>query len=103
MRADSQSHHNGDPWGICPQSPDGPPPQRRVSFHGPNNVRDPVKEEASNSTEPSVDDLEMWPEFQAGQLGTQHGGKNWQLCLVLRIGVNLHGRSEHHSMYWRSA
>ena len=33
-------------------------------------MKDPVKEEASSSTEPSVDDLEMWLEFQAGQLGT---------------------------------
>ena len=41
-----------------------------MSFHDPDNVKDPVKEEASNSTEPSVDDLEMWLEFQAGQLGT---------------------------------
>ena len=45
-------------------------PQRRVSFHDPDNIKDPVKEEASNLTEPSVDDLETWLEFQAGQLGT---------------------------------
>ena len=41
-----------------------------MSFHDPDNVKDPVKEEASNSMEPSVDDLEMWLEFQVGQLGT---------------------------------
>ena len=41
-----------------------------MSFHDTPNVEDPVKEEASSSTEPSVDDLEMWLEFQAGQLGT---------------------------------
>ena len=35
-----------------------------MSFH------DPIKEEASCLTEPSVDDLETWLEFQAGQLGT---------------------------------
>ena len=29
-----------------------------------------MKEEVSNSMEPSKDDLEMWLEFQAGQLGT---------------------------------
>ena len=29
-----------------------------------------MKEEVSCSTEPSVDDLETWLEFQAGQLGT---------------------------------
>ena len=41
-----------------------------MCFHNPDNVKDPVKEEVSNSMEPSVDDLEMWLEFQAGQLGT---------------------------------
>ena len=41
-----------------------------MSFHDPDNVKDPVKEEASNLTEPSMDDLETWLEFQAGQLGT---------------------------------
>ena len=41
-----------------------------MSFHDPNDVKDPVKEEASNSMEPSVGDLETWLEFQAGQLGT---------------------------------
>ena len=70
MRANSQRCHHDDPRGVCPQSPDGPPPQRRVSFHDPDNVKDPVKEEASNSMEPSMDDLETWLEYQAGQLGT---------------------------------
>ena len=69
-RANSQSHYHGDLWNVCPWSPDGPLPRRRVSFHNPDDVRDPVKEEASCSTEPSVDDLETWLEFQAGQLGT---------------------------------
>ena len=41
-----------------------------MSFHDPKDEKDPVKEEASCSTEPSVDDLETWLEFQAGQLGT---------------------------------
>ena len=70
MRADSQNHYHSDPWGICPQSPDGPLPRRRVSFHNPNDIKDPVKEEVSCSMEPSVDDLELWLEFQAGQLDT---------------------------------
>ena len=69
-RVDSQSHHHGNPWGVCPRSPDRPPPWRWVSFHDPANVKEPVKEEASSSTEPSVDDLETWLEYQAGQLGT---------------------------------
>ena len=41
-----------------------------MSFHDPDNIKDPVKEEASNLMEPSMDDLETWLEFQAGQLGT---------------------------------
>ena len=44
--------------------------QKRVSFHDPEGEKDPVKEEASCLTESSIDDLEMWLEFQAGQLGT---------------------------------
>ena len=70
MRANSQSHYHGDLWGICPWSPDGPQPRRRVRFHNPDDIRDPMKEEVSCSMEPSMDDLEMWLEFQAGQLGT---------------------------------
>ena len=70
MRANSQSHYHGDPQGMCPQSPDGPPPRRRVRFHNTNDVNDPMKEEASCLTEPFVDNLETWLEFQAGQLGT---------------------------------
>ena len=69
-RANSQSCHHGDPQGVCPWSPDRIPTQRRVNFHDPNNVKDPVKEKVSNLRQPSVDDLEMWLEFQAGQLGT---------------------------------
>ena len=41
-----------------------------MSFHNPEDEEVPIKEEASYSTEPSVDDLETWLELQAGQLGT---------------------------------
>ena len=41
-----------------------------MSFHDPKDEKDPIKEEARCSTEHSIDDLEMWLEFQAGQLGT---------------------------------
>ena len=41
-----------------------------MSFHNPNDVRDPMKEEVSCLMEPSMDHLEMWLEFQVGQLGT---------------------------------
>ena len=46
-----------------------------MNFHDPDNVKDPVKEEVSNSIEPSVDDLETWLEYQAGQLGTPTWGE----------------------------
>ena len=59
VRANSQSHYHGDLQGICPWSPDGPPPRRKVSFHYPNDVRDPVKEEVSCSMEPSMDDQKI--------------------------------------------
>ena len=55
---------------MCPQSPDELLPRRRVSFHHPNNVKDPMKKEASHSMEPSMDELETWLEFQVGQLDT---------------------------------
>ena len=41
-----------------------------MSFHDPKDKKDPIKEEASCSTEPSINDLETWLEFQAGQLGS---------------------------------
>ena len=41
-----------------------------MSFHNPEDKEVPIKEEASCSVEPSIDDLETWLEFQAGQLGT---------------------------------
>ena len=69
-RANSQSCSHGDLQGICPWSPDESLPRRRVSFHNPEDKEVPIKEEASCLVEPSIDDLEMWLEFQAGQLGT---------------------------------
>ena len=41
-----------------------------MSFHDPKDEKDPIKEEVSCLTEPSVDDIETWLEFQARQLGT---------------------------------
>ena len=69
-RANSQSCSHGDLWGMHPQSPDEPPPRRSVTFHDPEDGKDPAKEEASCMAEPFIGDLEMWLEFQAGQLGT---------------------------------
>ena len=101
-RAGSWSCHHGDPQGICPWSPDRPPPQRRVSFHKPTNVKEPVKEEASSLMEPSVDDLEMWLDFKQVSWAPPHGGESWQPYPESRIGANSWGRSECHSMYLKS-
>ena len=70
-RADSHSHSDGDLQGIHPWSLGmNLHPRRRVSFHNPEDKEVPIKEEANCSVEPSIDNLEMWLEFQAGQLGT---------------------------------
>ena len=69
-RASNQSHLHDDSRSIHPWSPDETLPRRRVSFHNPEDEEVPIKGEAGCSTEPSIDDLEMWLEFQAGQLGT---------------------------------
>ena len=70
VRASSQSCYHDNQQGMCPHSPDELLPRKRVSFCDPDDVRGTIKEEVGCSTEPSMDDLEAWLEFQAGQLGT---------------------------------
>ena len=70
VRANSQSRYHNNPQGVCPHSPDKLLPRKKVSFCNSNDVRVAVKEEVGCSMEPSIDDLEAWLEFQAGQLGT---------------------------------
>ena len=41
-----------------------------MTFNDPKDEKGPAREEAGCSTEPYIEDLEMWLEFQAGQLGT---------------------------------
>ena len=57
-----------------------------MTFNDPKDKKGPAREEAGCSTEPSIGDLDMWLEFQAGQLGTParweelgtiHGIKDW--------------------------
>ena len=69
-RANSQSCSHGDLWGVHPWSPDEPLPRKRVTINDHKDEKDPAREEAGCSMEPSVSDLETWLEFQAGQLGT---------------------------------
>ena len=69
-RAYSQSCPQSNSQSRQLQSPDGPPPGKRVTFREPvagpsleRNVKD-------HMAEPSVSNIEMWLEWQAKQLGT---------------------------------
>ena len=73
-RSCSRAHSQSRPWGGSqdrqPRSPDGPVPQRRVTFKEP--VEEPNSEGSveDHLSEPSVSDVETWLEWQAEQLGT---------------------------------
>ena len=69
-RACSQSHSRSGSQSRQPQSPDGPPPGRRVTFR--EHVAEPNSEGnvEDHMVEPSVSDVETWLEWQAKQLGT---------------------------------
>ena len=54
---------------VCSPQSSGKPPNRRVSFHDPEN-EDSAVEGRNPLAEPSVNDLERWLEYQAKQLGT---------------------------------
>ena len=64
-RANSQSCSLNDLQNVCPQSPDKPPPRKRVTFDDPEIERGPGGEEAGYLIEPSIADLEVWLQFQA--------------------------------------
>ena len=70
-RTQSQSHHHIDSRNECPHSPDynWEPPNKRVSFHIPRG-KELVTDRGDSPTEPSINDLELWLEHQAEQLGT---------------------------------
>ena len=70
--------------GCAFQSPNEPLPRRRVTFHDPKDRKDPAREEAGCSTEPSIGDLETWLEFQAEQLDTAMWWK--EMGAMLGIG-----------------
>ena len=69
-RANSQSCSLNNLGSVCPWSPNESPPRKRVTFNDSEEEKGPAREEAGCSTEPSVGDLDMGLEFQAGQLGT---------------------------------
>ena len=81
--ANSQSHPHGDLWGMHPQSPNEPPPRRRVTFNNPKDKKGPAREEVGCSPEPSIGDLDTWLEFQVGQLGTP----TWWEELGIILGI----------------
>ena len=70
-RTQSQSRHHIDPWNECPCSLDymQEPLNKRVSFHI-SGGKDLVMERGDSPTEPSINNLELWLEHQAKQLGT---------------------------------
>ena len=53
-RADSQSHSHGNLWGIHPQSPDKPPPRRRMSFHDSEDEEVPIKKKQAAQWSPPL-------------------------------------------------
>ena len=67
-RSHSQSHPHADPQSMQSQSL-GKSPNRRVSFHDPED-EDSAAEGRNLLVEPSINDLKMWLEYQARQLGT---------------------------------
>ena len=69
-RANSQSNSLNNLWNVCPQFPNEPLPRKRVTFNDSEDEKGPTREGACCLTEPSVGDLDMWLEFQVGQLGT---------------------------------
>ena len=54
---------------VCSPSLWANPQNRRVSFHDPED-KDLVMEEQNLLAEPSIDELEMWLDYQVRQLGT---------------------------------
>ena len=69
-RAHSQSHSLNSSQSRQPQSPDGPPLGRRVTFREPVVEPNPEGNVEDHMAEPSVSNVEMWLEWQAKQLGT---------------------------------
>ena len=100
MRACSQSCPCTDPQNVQSQSL-GKPPNRRVSFCEPEN-KDSVAERRSPLAKPSINDLETWLECQVRQLGTTHGGGNWEPSQALPTCINSLKKSGHHFTYWKS-
>ena len=70
-RTQSQSCCHVDSQNECPHSLDynQEPPNRRVSFHIPWG-KELVMDRGDSPTEPSINNLELWLEHQAEQLGT---------------------------------
>ena len=73
-----------------------------MTFNDPKEEKDPAREDAGSLTEPSVGDLEMCLEFQAGKLGTPAWWEELGAMLDIRISISLPGKLGHHSTFWRS-
>ena len=69
-RTQSQSHSQNSPQSRQPQSPEGPPPRRRVIFREPVAESSLERNVEDHMMEPPVSNVETWLEWQAEQLGT---------------------------------
>ena len=67
-RAHSQSCPCPEPWSVQSPSLDKSP-TKRVSFHDPEN-EDSMAEGRNPLAKPSINDLKIWLDYQAKQLGT---------------------------------
>ena len=100
-RTQRQCHHRIDSQNECPHSPEynWELPNRRVSFHIPGG-KELVMDRGDSPTEPSINDLELWLEHQAEQVGTPTWWGEWghaghygssqvcpeNPCILLRAG-----------------
>ena len=78
------------------------PSNKRVSFCIPGG-KELVMDRGDSPTEPSINDLELWLECQAEQLGTPMWWGELEAVLgITDPHVDLPGKSMHPSTYWKS-
>ena len=82
-RSQGQHHPQGDLQNVHSVSPERPLPVRRVTFRKLETEITSEEGTESNSTEPSVSNIETWLEWQANQLGTPA----WWIELQAILGI----------------
>ena len=94
VRGCSQSHSHPDPQSVRSPSLDKPP-TRRVNFWNPKN-EDLAAEVRNPLAKPSVNNLETWLDYQAGQLGTPHVVEGIGSCYWYCWPAYVCSKKEHH-------